>query len=111
MPNQHLMMNREKTDIEKSAVVDGHAHLEQLEDLEGALRAAKEAQMKGVVGVGVDRVSSERILGIANANPDFVYPDIGYHSLHNGVRCQHSTALLSICKACSPLSYAQIVEC
>jgi len=66
-------------EIDKITLVDGHAHLDEIEDLEDALREASEAQLKGIVGVGVDRASNEKILKIAEENPGVVYPAIGYH--------------------------------
>jgi TatD DNase family protein len=65
--------------IEKITLVDGHAHLDELKDLEDALREAREARVKGIVGVGVNRASNEKILAIARENPGSVYPAIGYH--------------------------------
>jgi TatD DNase family protein len=66
-------------EIEKITLVDGHAHLDEIEDLEDALREARETGVKGIVGVGVDRASNEKILAIAGENPGFVYPAFGYH--------------------------------
>ena len=63
----------------KPALVDGHAHLEQLEDLPTSLREAKEAGICGIVAVGMDIESNQRALGIAGSNTRYVYPALGYH--------------------------------
>jgi TatD DNase family protein len=64
---------------EKISLVDVHAHLDQLEDIDDSLREAETAGVKGVIGVGVNKESNRRILEIAEAAPRFVYPAIGYH--------------------------------
>ena len=60
-------------------IIDGHAHLDEIEDLDTALREAKEGGVQGIIGVGVDRESNKKILEIARANQGFVYPALGYH--------------------------------
>ena len=45
-------------------IFDSHAHLDQLEDLPGALREASAAGVCGIMAVGVDLVSSKKILEI-----------------------------------------------
>ncbi len=75
----HMAGQARLAEFEKITLVDGHAHLDELEDLEDALREARDARVKGIVGVGVDRASNEKILKIAKENPGLVYPAIGYH--------------------------------
>jgi len=70
-------MEREK--LEKISLVDGHAHLDELEDLSKSMREAKEAGVVGVIGVGMDIESNKKILKIAERNDGYVYPAIGYH--------------------------------
>ena len=60
-------------------VVDGHAHLEQLNDLATSLREAREAGVCGIVGVGMDSESNKKALGFAGSNSRYVYPALGYH--------------------------------
>src|SRR5512143_2602308 len=60
-------------------LIDGHAHLEQLDDLPKSLREAKEAGVCGIVAVGMDIESNRRALGIAGSNPRYIYPALGYH--------------------------------
>ena len=63
----------------KLPLVDGHAHLEQLDHLPESLQEAKEAGVTGIIGVGMDIQSNTKILQIAEANARFVYPALGYH--------------------------------
>jgi TatD DNase family protein len=63
----------------KISLIDGHAHLDQLEDIDDALREAKTAGVKGIIGVGVNIKSNRKILEIAKRTPGFVYPALGYH--------------------------------
>jgi len=60
-------------------LVDGHAHLEQLEDLPRALLEARQGGVCAIVAVGMDKGSNEKALQIARDHPRFVYPAIGYH--------------------------------
>jgi len=60
-------------------LVDCHAHLDELGDLPEALKEAKAAGVKGVIGVGVNVDSNKRILKIAEENHGYVYPALGYH--------------------------------
>jgi TatD DNase family protein len=63
----------------KLSLVDCHAHLEQLGDLPKSLEQAKEAEVCGIIGVGMDVESNKRVLQIAEAHPRYVYPALGYH--------------------------------
>jgi len=60
-------------------LVDGHAHLEELDDLAKSLQEAKEAGVCGIVAVGMDVESNKETLQIARANLRYVYPALGYH--------------------------------
>jgi TatD DNase family protein len=64
---------------EKISLIDVHAHLDQLEDIDYALQEAERAGVKGIIGVGVNKESNRRILEIAEVAPRFVYPALGYH--------------------------------
>lgn len=63
----------------KQPLVDGHAHLEELDDLPKSLQEAKEVGVCGILAVGMDIESNRKILKIAEANPRYVYPALGYH--------------------------------
>ena len=60
-------------------LIDTHAHLDEIPDLEGALNRAQDAGVQAVVGVGADRASNQRILRAADRFPNFVLPAVGLH--------------------------------
>ena len=64
---------------ENCFLVDGHAHLNELSDLSESLQKARAAGVRGIVAVGMDIDSNKKILQIAEANTQFVYPAMGYH--------------------------------
>ena len=68
-----------ETEAYKQPLVDGHAHLEELDDLPKSLQEAKEAGVCGILAVGMDIESNKKILQIAEANTRYVYPALGYH--------------------------------
>jgi TatD DNase family protein len=61
------------------AIIDTHAHLEEIENLEAVLAAAKEAGITAIIAVGSDIKSNERTLEIAARYPGFVYAALGWH--------------------------------
>ncbi len=65
--------------MNRGLLVDGHAHLEQLDDLPKSLQEAKEAGVCGILAVGMDMESNKKVLQIAGANTQYVYPALGYH--------------------------------
>jgi TatD DNase family protein len=60
-------------------LIDGHAHLDELENPEQDLLEAKRQGLLAIVGVGMSLTSNRKILAIAGENPRFVFPAIGYH--------------------------------
>ncbi len=63
-----------------AGLIDCHAHLDELNDADCALRSAAAAGVIGVVGVGTDFASSGRILEIAAGSPPLpVYPAVGLY--------------------------------
>lgn len=60
-------------------LVDTHAHLEELTDLEPALQSARAAGVVAIVAVGSDAASNKAVLDIARAYPGFIYPALGLH--------------------------------
>lgn len=60
-------------------LVDSHAHLEQVENVEEALERAKAAGVVSVVAVSMDLASNQKILQLAASNAGFVYPALGIH--------------------------------
>ena len=60
-------------------VLDTHAHLDQIEDVDAILERAVEAGLVGVVAVGIDMRSNEAVLELAARWPGVVYPALGLH--------------------------------
>ncbi|MDD5127381.1 MAG: TatD family hydrolase [Dehalococcoidales bacterium] len=60
-------------------LIDTHAHMEQLNDLPGALEQARNSGVIAIIGVGMDEASNRKILQIAAEYPGFVYPALGWH--------------------------------
>lgn len=60
-------------------LVDGHAHLNELRDLPESLQEARAVGVRGIIAVGMDIESNEKILQIAGTETQFVYPALGYH--------------------------------
>ena len=65
-------------------IIDCHAHLEQIRDLEAALSRAKQAQVVAIVAVSVDLNSCQEVLKISRNYRDRrlypqIYPALGMH--------------------------------
>lgn len=60
-------------------LIDTHAHLDEIEDIAGALDRARAAGVLAVVAVGTDLASNEKILDLSRSYPGFVFPALGLH--------------------------------
>jgi TatD DNase family protein len=60
-------------------MIDGHAHLNEIEAVDGALTRAQEAGITGIVAVGMDVASNQATLELHRRFPHLVYPAVGYH--------------------------------
>jgi len=60
-------------------LIDTHAHLDEIRDLEGALTRARDAGVRAIVAVGTDLSSNEKILQLAGRFPRFILPAVGLH--------------------------------
>jgi len=60
-------------------LVDTHAHLEEIADLEQAIAQAKLANIMAIIAVGSDYASNQKVLTLAQAYRGFVYPALGFH--------------------------------
>jgi TatD DNase family protein len=60
-------------------IIDTHAHLDEMENLEQTVAQAKAAGLEAIVAVGQDIKSNTRTLEIAAQFPGFVYPALGLH--------------------------------
>jgi TatD DNase family protein len=74
-----LLRRDEKRKMNKVPLIDGHAHLEELEDLSESLQEAKAAGVRGIIAVGMNIESNKRVLNITKENKRYVYPALGYH--------------------------------
>ncbi len=59
--------------------IDAHVHLDQISDPEGAVQEARKAGLAGMVAVGMNLRSNEKILAYSRQYPGFVFPALGYH--------------------------------
>jgi TatD DNase family protein len=60
-------------------LIDSHAHLEEMEDLDSAIERAKQSGVVAIVAVGSNYQSNNQVLEIAEKYRNFVYPAIGFH--------------------------------
>jgi TatD DNase family protein len=60
-------------------VVDTHAHLDEVDNLEPALDEAKKAGVVAVIAVGSNHSSNQKVLRIADRHPGIVYPAFGLY--------------------------------
>jgi TatD DNase family protein len=61
------------------SIIDGHAHLNELNDLAHEINEAKRVGVRAIIGVGMDVESNRKTLEIAEKYPEYVLPAIGYH--------------------------------
>ncbi|UCG81802.1 MAG: TatD family hydrolase, partial [Desulfobacterales bacterium] len=59
-------------------VIDTHAHLDELDDPEGAIAEAKQAGVSAIIAVGQDVASNQKIMAIASHHRGYVFPAVGY---------------------------------
>jgi len=60
-------------------LVDTHAHLDELDNLNSAVEEAKKVGVVAIVAVGSNQKSNGRILEISQRYTSFVYPALGLH--------------------------------
>src|SRR4030042_1685821 len=60
-------------------LIDTHAHLDEMENLEQVLAQAKKAGLAAIIAVGSDIASNAKTLEISGRYPGFVYPAMGWH--------------------------------
>jgi TatD DNase family protein len=65
-------------------MIDTHAHLEELDDLEFAISDAMESGLEAIIAVGSNISSNQKIAAICKRYPNFVYPAFGLHPLELG---------------------------
>lgn len=60
-------------------MIDCHAHLDEIKDVDAALDRAQKAGITGIVAVGMDLASNKAIPELHRRFPRLVYPAVGYH--------------------------------
>jgi TatD DNase family protein len=60
-------------------IIDTHAHLDELENLESALTKARHSGVIAIVAVGSNHQSNQEVMKICLKYPSFVYPALGLH--------------------------------
>jgi len=60
-------------------LIDSHAHLEELDDLDSIIDRARQNGVIAIVAVGSDYESNNRVMEIAGKHHGFVYPALGLH--------------------------------
>ncbi len=60
-------------------MIDGHAHLNEIEDIDGVIVRAKAAGVGRVIAVGMETESNRATLELARRFPHMVLPAVGYH--------------------------------
>jgi len=58
-------------------LIDTHAHLDEMEDLDRVLAEAREGGLVAIVAVGSDLESNKKVLQLATLHGKFVYPAHG----------------------------------
>ena len=61
------------------SLIDTHAHLDEIANLEPALNEARLAGIIAIVAVGVDMASNRKVLSLTREHPGFVLPALGLH--------------------------------
>lgn len=60
-------------------LIDTHAHLDEIEDIERAIEEAKSSGVIAIVAVGSDIPSNLKVLELAARHPSFIFPALGLH--------------------------------
>jgi len=82
-------------DLYHHEVIDAHAHLDEVPQVQEALETARKKGVKAVVGVGMDTPSNKTILALASRFSGFVFPAIGIHPWNlNAGTLEHDLAFI-----------------
>lgn len=60
-------------------LIDTHAHLDELDEIDSVLRHAMQSGVEGIIAVGQDVKSNLKVFELYSQYPGFVYPAIGLH--------------------------------
>jgi len=62
-----------------NGLIDTHAHLDEMENLDSAIGRARLAGVAGIIAVGQDLSSNNKNLELSSRYPGYVYPALGLH--------------------------------
>jgi len=62
-----------------NVLIDTHAHLDEMEDCDSVIEAARLAGVAGIIAMGQDLNSNSKTLDLAARYPVYVYPALGLH--------------------------------
>lgn len=65
--------------MEVNQLVDTHAHLDELEELERVMEKAKERGVRAIIAMGSDSKSNEKVLELAERFKTYIFPALGLH--------------------------------
>lgn len=65
-------------------VIDTHAHLDELENVDLEISKAMESGVATIVAVGSNHESNLRVLDLSRAHPSFIFPALGLHPCELG---------------------------
>jgi TatD DNase family protein len=69
----------EKRVIPPKHLIDGHAHLNEINQIDQVLIRARAAGVNRIVAVGMDMSSNRRTIELSDKYPDIIWPAVGYH--------------------------------
>lgn len=60
-------------------IIDSHAHIDQLRDIDECIELAKATGIVGIIAPGLNPSSNNAVLQLSQKYPGYVFPAIGYH--------------------------------
>jgi TatD DNase family protein len=60
-------------------LIDTHAHLDEIENIDNALAEARAAGLAAIIAVGIDVASNQKVLELSEKYKGFVYAALGWH--------------------------------
>jgi TatD DNase family protein len=75
VPRKHAL----KSSLKLYSLIDTHAHLDELQNLDSTLDNARERGIVAIIAVGSDYRSNTKTLEISQKYPSFVFPALGLH--------------------------------
>ena len=71
--------NSLKNNLKPYRLIDTHAHLDELENLDSMLQDARGNDIVAIVAVGSDSQSNMKVVEISRKYPSFIFPALGLH--------------------------------